>query len=149
MPASGEAPRPRGLAQGHATAARRHRRGSGAARLHLSAKDAKQGKVAFAMSMACGNVLIQFKEPTCQLRQPTLTVLFFVLTMDQTGHVLWPTNFGDKTRAQLRKAARQQLQKMMDSAEHPADATWLPAMTGTGSTIWQPAAPTQAPAAAH
>ena len=116
------------------------RRGSGAARAHVTAKDARQGKIAGAISMACGNTLIHFKESTNKLQQPTLTVLFFVMTMDKSGHVLWPTVFSDKARAMLRKAARRQVQIMMDSSDHPVDASWGPSLTGTGSsTTWQPA----------
>ena len=54
-----------------------------------------------------------------QERMPTMTLTFFVLSMDKTGHIIWPTNFEAKTRAALRLQARALLQKMMDDPLNP------------------------------
>ena len=116
------------------------RRGSGAARALLSAADCRKGVSASACSMACGNTLVRFRESTSPFRQPTLELLFFVMTMDTTGHVLWPTVFGQKTKAMLRKRLRGHIKTMMLSKQHPVDSSFDPALTSTGEadSLWKP-----------
>jgi hypothetical protein len=65
-----------------------------------------QTEVVSPISMVCGNVLIDFSEPIDLSSMPRLTLTFFVLTMDKTGHIVWPTNFEPPTQAQLRRQAR-------------------------------------------
>ena len=88
--------------------------------------------------MVCGSVLVDFSEPINESTMPRLTLTFFVLTMDKTGHLVWPTNFEAPTQAALRKQARVLLQRMMDDPHNPVDATMAPALTGAGSSeLWQ------------
>ena len=69
---------------------------------------------------------------------PTLTLTFFVLSMDKSGHIIWPTNFSARSQAALRMQARALLQKMMDDPLNPVDSTMAPALTGLGtSAVWQ------------
>ena len=69
---------------------------------------------------------------------PRLRMTFFVLTMDKTGHITWPTSFDDRTQAALRKQARALLQQMIDDPLSPVDSTMAPALEGTGtSSIFQ------------
>ena len=86
--------------------------------------------------MVCGNVLIDFKEPIDLSAMPTLQVTFFVMTMDKTGHIVnvWPTDYDDRTRAQLRKQARVLLKRMIDDPYNPVDSTMAPALAGAGSS---------------
>ena len=73
-----------------------------------------------------------------QRRGPTLTLTFFVLTMDKTGHIVWPTNFEARTRAALRMQARALLQRMIDDPLNPVDSTMAPALTAEGtSAVWK------------
>ena len=68
---------------------------------------------------------------------PTATLTFFVLSMDKTGHIIWPTLFDAKTQAALRMQARALLQKMMDDPANPVDSTMAPALTGRGTcALW-------------
>ena len=52
--------------------------------------------------MVCGNVIVQLKEPKGKDRMPTLTITFFVLSVDKTGHIVWPTEFEPPAKAALR-----------------------------------------------
>ena len=49
------------------------------------------------------------------------------------GHIIWPTNFDSRTRAQLRLQARTLLKKMIDDPLSPVDETMAPALTGPGT----------------
>ena len=52
--------------------------------------------------MVCGNVLIDVKAPKDETSSmATLELTFFVLSMDKTGHIIWPTAFEAPTQAQL------------------------------------------------
>lgn len=95
------------------------KRGAGAARARLSCAEQRRGGVPQTISMICGNVVVELKESAAQERMPTMTLTFFVLSMDKTGHIIWPTNFEAKTRAALRLQARALLQKMMDDPLNP------------------------------
>ena len=72
-----------------------------------------------SISMVCGNVVLELKEPVKLERMPTMTLTFFVLSMDKKGHIVWPTNFDARTRAALRLQARALLQKMIDDPLNP------------------------------
>ena len=114
------------------------KRGAGAARARLSGAEQRRGGVPQSISMVCGNVTIQLKESATQERMPTLTLTFFVLTMDKTGHILWPTNFEARTRAALRMQARALLRKMIDDPLNPVESTMAPALTAEGTNaVWQ------------
>jgi len=114
------------------------KRGAGAARARLSGAEQRRGGVPQTISMVCGNVTIELKESVMQERMPTLTLTFFVLSMDKTGHIVWPTNFEARTRAALRMQARALLQKMIDDPHNPVDSTMAPALTAEGtSAVWQ------------
>ena len=87
--------------------------------------------------MIAGNVIIEFTEPADPDRMPLLKLTFFVLTMDNHGHITWPTGFEKGAEAQLRKQARALLKKMMEDPLNPVDETMAPALTGTGtSSVW-------------
>ena len=71
---------------------------------------------------------------------PTLKLIFKVLTMDKTGHIIWPTTFAPAAQAALRMQARALLRKMIDDPLNPVDSTMEPAMTGVGtSALFVPA----------
>ena len=70
---------------------------------------------------------------------PKLTLTFFVLTLDKTGHVTWPIAFDSRTKAALRKQARTLMQKMIADPLNPMDNTMLPALTGMGESLFRPA----------
>jgi hypothetical protein len=110
------------------------KRGAGCARVRLSVAAQKRGGNPQTFSMIAGNVIVKYKEPTAQRAMPTLTLIFFVLTMDKAGHITWPTDYDPRSQAALRMQARALLRKMMDDPLNPADASWEPAMTGTGSS---------------
>ena len=113
-------------------------RGAGAARARLSTAAQRRGGVPQSMSMVCGNVLIHLKESATQAHMPTLTLVFFVMTMDKSGHIIWPTNFAPAAQAALRLQARTLLKKMIDDPLNPVDATMSPALTEHGtSSVWQ------------
>ena len=116
-------------------------RGAGAARARLSVAEQRRGGVPQSISMVCGNVLVHLKESAKQAHMPTLTIVFYVLTMDKKGHIVWPTNFATAAQAALRMQARALLQKMINDPFNPVDSTMVPALTGSGSSsIWQGAA---------
>ena len=94
------------------------RRGMGCTRLQLAKGSKGKGTL---ISQVAGNVVIIYTEPTKFRAMPTLTLRFFAMSMDHTGHINWPYNFSDTSKAVLRKLARNNLAKMMDSAEYPTD----------------------------
>jgi hypothetical protein len=102
------------------------RRGMGCTRLQLARKSKGQGTL---ISQVAGNVVIIYSEPTKYRSIPTLTLRFFAMSIDHTGHINWPFNFSDKSKAVLRKLARNNLTKMMDSAEYPTDPRMQAALT--------------------
>ena len=113
------------------------KRGAGAARARLSGAEQRRGGVPQTLSMVCGQVGIELKESARQERMPTLSLTFFVLSMDKSGHIVWPTNFAPRTQAALRLQARALLQKMIDDPLNPVDSTMSPALTGVGtSEVW-------------
>ena len=95
------------------------KRGAGAARARLSTAEQRRGGVPQTISMVCGNVVIELKEPRKLERMPTMALAFFVLSMNKNGHIVWPTNFDARTRAALRLQARALLQKMIDDPLNP------------------------------
>ena len=118
-----------------------HKRGLGCARARLSVAEQKRGGKVETMSMVCGSVIIEFKVPRDLSSMPTLKVTFFVMTMDKTGHVTWPTTFTTVTQAAIRKQARVLLKKMIDDPLNPVDETMAPALEGAGtSSLWRGAA---------
>jgi hypothetical protein len=112
-------------------------RGAGCARARLSAAEEARGGRPETISMVCGKVIAELKEPKSGEAMPMATFTLFVLSMDKNGHIIWPTNFEAKTQAALRMQARALLQKMIDDPNNPVDATMAPALTGTGtSSLW-------------
>ena len=89
--------------------------------------------------MVCGHVIAHLKEQINESAMPRLKLTFFVLTLDQTGHITWPIDFVAKTKAALRCQARALLQQMMDDPLNPVDDTMAPALTGTGDSLFRPA----------
>ena len=122
------------------SAPRLPRRGAGCARARLSTAEERRGGVPQTISMVCGRGRIHYKVPKDEKAMPTLTLVFFVLTMDRWGNITWPIDFTPTTRAALRKQARVLLQRMIDDPLNPVDATMAPALTAMGTdTIFQPA----------
>ena len=112
-----------------------YKRGAGCARLHLGRIAGARGEKGKAMAMVCGNVLLHYKEPVKQRAMPTLTIHFFVLSMDKNGHIIWPTNFDTLTSATLRKQARGLMKQMLDDPLYPIDPTAVAALTQSSSSL--------------
>ena len=117
-----------------------YRRGLGAARLFLPAALQERHSLAKTICMPCGNVVVEYKQPWDEDRPPMLKVSFFNLTMDQDGHILWPTVFSAKSKAKLRKKVRLHLTNMIaDPASYPVHPSMSAALVGTGSgELWTP-----------
>ena len=114
-------------------------RGAGCARANLSEAAEKRGEVPQSISMICGNVEVELQESVKQLYMPKAKVTFTVLTMDRTGHIVWPTTFEPATRAALRMQARVLLKRLMDDPLSPVDTTMAPALTSKGTdSIFKP-----------
>ena len=104
------------------------KRGLGAARLHLSKAAQARGVKAKILSMAC-TAMLTIIEPKRQESMPFMTMVLSVLTMDQNGHITWPTNYDLVSRARLRKAARHQLTAMLADPLYPVDPSMSAALT--------------------
>ena len=68
-------------------------RGLGCARLSLAAGAHRKGKLGETLSMAAGNLVVEYRLPKRERAPPTLVLRYFVLTMDATGHIEWPVRF--------------------------------------------------------
>eukprot|EP00965_Chrysotila_dentata_P134507 4448914-Pleurochrysis_carterae.AAC.2 len=97
------------------------KRGIGCARLQLSGTAGRRGELACTLAMVCGNIIIGFIEPRRHKAMPTVTFKFSVMSMDSNGHVIWPTNFQERTRAYQRKQAWALLSKLMADPLYPPD----------------------------
>ena len=71
------------------------------------------------LAMVCGAVIITYREPTHFRAMGTLSIKIFILSMDHTGHIIWPINFAPKAMASLRNQARTLLQRMMADPLYP------------------------------
>jgi hypothetical protein len=116
------------------------KRGAGCARANLTLAAAQRGEIPQSISMVCGNVSVELQESVTQAYMPKATLTFQVLTMDKTGHIVWPTTFEAPTRAALRMQARALLRKLIDDPLSPVDETMAPALSGRGSdSVFKPA----------
>ena len=66
---------------------------------------------------------------------PTLTLKFFVLTINFEGHIIWPTLFSKETEAALRKQARLLLQRLIEDPDAPVGAAMQPALAGSSGAL--------------
>ena len=126
------------------------KRGLGCARLHLSAAAGQRGELALTMAMICGAVIISYREPTALRAMGTLTLKMFVLSMDHTGHIIWPCQFTPKAMASLRRQARSLLERMMQDPGypiHPKMKTALDPNINLASILARPLAPSTPPKA--
>ena len=118
-----------------------YKRGSGVARLQLTRASQKRGETARLVSMVVGNVIVKVKVPKHLGAMPTCELLFFVATMDETGHINWPTAFDAKARAALRKQFVAQLKTMLDDDAYPTAPVMQEALSGTGDSVRVPPPP--------
>ena len=97
------------------------RRGMGCCRLNLSSQGHKRGRTGRTVSLVAGALRIRYRVPSRWRSCPELILRFFVFTMDQNGHINWPADFSDISKAKLRKLARLKVQAMLDDAAYPID----------------------------
>ena len=122
------------------------RRGRGASKLHLSIAAQERGVRTSLLSTVCGNMELRLQAPRDQAAMPTGRILFKVMTTDANGHVIWPTTFGPKTKAAMKKLAKTNLQEMVLDTLYPTLAMET-ALTATGSdSTWTPPPPPPPPA---
>ena len=93
------------------------RRGSGCAVLKLS--DTPRNKMASVISMVGGNVVMKFVEPRRHARWPTLTLKFWVLTVDFRGNIIWPTEFSSDNKKLLTELVRRKTEFFLQHPEYP------------------------------
>ena len=127
----------RGVASKSGAEARlmKFRRGHGCARLHLSAAAAERGELTDLLSQVTGSVKARLKVPREEKQMPTCRLLVRVSTMTKTGHIIWGDNFGDKTRAALRKQMRYHLAEMVKSPEYPTLSAMEPSLTNASEHV--------------
>ena len=106
-------------------------RGKGASRLQLGVSAQRRGRKALLLSSAVGYASV--KLVASKVKIPTLTMTWLNATMDQNGHVTWPTQMDPRARAACRKAMRRNLQLMLRDADFPTHAEMEKALTQTGS----------------
>jgi hypothetical protein len=113
------------------------KRGLGCARVRLSHAEHRRGGTPTTLSMVCGKVVAKLVESRTNAYMPLATLQFFVLSMDKTGHIIWPTDFDAHAKASLRMQARSLLRQMIADPANPADETMEPALQGHGtSAMW-------------
>ena len=111
------------------------KRGFGASRLNLSRASEHRKQKATTISMVAGTLSFTYVEPKHQADMGTLVLSFMVLTMDKSGHISWPSNFSDRSRAILRKAVRADLNSMMEDRLYPTHRDMANAITAMGDSI--------------
>eukprot|EP00965_Chrysotila_dentata_P135388 4476459-Pleurochrysis_carterae.AAC.1 len=63
---------------------------------------------------------------------PTLSLRFFVYSMDSEGHIYWPARSTDTGRKLLRKLARRKVKVILDDPEFPTCPSMARALTVAG-----------------
>ena len=94
------------------------RRSMGCATLKL-ATGAKRGSQASAFSMVGGNVTVKATVPTRWRAWPTITLKFFLLTVDFRGNILWPTDWDPSAKALLAELARRKVLAFKADSSYP------------------------------
>ena len=98
------------------------KRGDGCAVLKL-ADSPKRGARASVLSMVGGNLVIKFIEPKHDRWWPTLTLKFWVLTIDHRGNVLFPTKWDSDSQKLLCELARRKVEFFLQhQQEYPIRA---------------------------
>ena len=115
------------------------KRGSGAAKLHLSQAAAMRGELTQLLVLVCGKTVLEVVQPRDWKRMPLVTARVKTLSMDNRGNIILPCEFDDPAyKASLRKQARILLQTMIDDPGYPTGPqplSWHAALTGGGQTI--------------
>jgi hypothetical protein len=109
------------------------RRGHGCGKLNLPLGVHKKGRKGESFSMVAGKTIIEYLVPKRWRAMPVMTLRFFCLTINHLGEFVWPAKFTDRSRALLKKLARQKNQAMLDSPEYPIHPEMRKALTDTTS----------------
>ena len=96
--------------------------------------------------MVAGTLSFTYIEPKNQMDMGKLVLSFMVMTMNKNGHITWPSVFSVKSKATLRKAARANLQDMLDDPVYPTHPSMRAALTGMGESVHIFPTPAQAAA---
>ena len=94
------------------------KRGHGCAALKLS-DSAREGSKASVFSMIGGNMIIKYRVPRNWRTWPTLTMKFFVLTVDYHGNVIFPTEWDLNARLLLTELARRKVEAFKADKAYP------------------------------
>ena len=119
------------------------RRGHGGARLHLSHAAAERGETTDLLAQVVGTVQAELRVPHEENSMPNLRITYKVATMDENGHMIWPTAFDATAMAGLRKQMRFHLKHMIESAEYPTLTQMSSSLTQASDTVRQYAQPAQ------
>ena len=93
------------------------KRGQGCAVLKLSDKP-KRGAKASVLSMVGGNLILKYSEPKNNRWWPSLTLRYWVLTVDWRGNMLFPTNWSPNAEILLKELARRKIKIFWEDQEH-------------------------------
>ena len=111
------------------------KRGLGASRLQLGVQAQRKGRKALLLSTAVGYASVKLVVRKKQLTCPKLTMTWLNATMDQHGHVTWPTEMDPSARAKCRVAMRLQLGKMLKDKDYPTHKDQRAALTQDGDSV--------------
>ena len=89
----------------------------------------RKGRKALLLSAAVGYASVKLVARKHSLTCPQLTMTWLNATMDQHGHVTWPTVMDPAARAACRKAMRLQLTAMLADADFPVHRDMRAALT--------------------
>ena len=111
------------------------KRGLGAAMLILSKANQKRKMGSKRLAQVAGTLTFTYVEPKKMEDMGTLVLAFMVFSMDHTGHIIWPSNFSDRSRAILRKSARSNLEMMLSDPLYPTHPDFAHALTEEGNSV--------------
>ena len=100
------------------------RRGLGCAVLKLGDTAHKKNMAAAVFSMIGGNCIVRYRQPRSWGGWPTLTMKFWVLTVDHQGGILWPTSWSANSRALLTELARRKVEAFVNDPKYPIAQTF-------------------------
>ena len=79
---------------------------------------------------------IHYRENINQSAMPTFEATILNMTMNQDGHINFPTKYDSHSRVDLRKVAVQNLQRMLVDPEYPTDELMRGALLGINSSVF-------------
>ena len=110
------------------------KRSHGCAVLKLS-DSARAGTKASVFSMVAGNMNVKYTQPRSWRAWPTMTLKFFVLTVDHQGSMIYPTVYSPTAEKLLAELARRKVEAFKADEAYPIREDFCDVPGASSSTV--------------